>query len=162
MNSTIQLRKPVAEDGAKIWKLVKDTGVLDLNSAYCYMMLCRNFRETCVIAELGEEVVGFVSGYELPAQPDTLFVWQIGIASEEQGKGLGKKLLTELLQQNASHKARYWETTISPSNTASRALFAGFAKEHNAEWEEQEGFPVGLFPTEEHEEERWIRIGPFR
>ncbi|WP_010269276.1 diaminobutyrate acetyltransferase [Paenibacillus senegalensis] len=157
---TIHYRRPEPADGSRIWEVVQKTGVLDVNSAYCYMMMCRNFRETCVVAEKEDQIVGFVTAYVLPDQPDTLFVWQIGIAPDEQGQGIGKNLLTQLEQQLSHRSISYWETTISPSNTASRALFASYAKARGAKWNEQEGFRAALFPTDEHEEEKWIRIGP--
>ena len=38
-------RKPEAKDGARVWELIGDTGTLDLNSAYCYILLGDYFNE---------------------------------------------------------------------------------------------------------------------
>jgi len=45
--SQLKFRKPCAQDGAGIWDLVRETEVLDLNSAYCYLMLGKYFPDTC-------------------------------------------------------------------------------------------------------------------
>src|SRR5690625_1790424 len=47
----VVLRQPVIADGAAIWSLIRDTGVLDVNSAYSYLMLSKFFTQTCVVAE---------------------------------------------------------------------------------------------------------------
>lgn len=162
--SDIIYEKPRADDGADVWKLVKSTGVLDLNSVYSYIMLCDYFADTCVIARRSDthEIVGFVSAFVHPKKRDTLFMWQIATAESHRGLGIGSRLLREALNREASSHVRYVETTISPSNTASRALFARLAQELNARSEESEGYSSRLFPGEVHEEERLIRIGPFR
>ena len=69
MKTGIIFRKPTLEDGAAIWHLVKTTGRLDLNSAYLYLLLARDFADTCVVAAEGERLVGFVSGYRPPGRP---------------------------------------------------------------------------------------------
>jgi L-2,4-diaminobutyric acid acetyltransferase len=75
---TISLRAPTTEDGAEIWRMARSCG-LDLNSPYLYLMWCRDFADTSVIAEVGGATAGFVAGYRRPADSATLFVWQIGV-----------------------------------------------------------------------------------
>ena len=76
---TIHFREPRLEDGGRIHRLIERAGTLDLNSAYLYFLLADHFRSTCAIAEDGENLVGFVTAYRLPDNPDSLFVWQIGV-----------------------------------------------------------------------------------
>ncbi len=73
------LRKPAAKDGAEIWKLVRACSPLDENSMYCNLLQCDHFADTCVLADLSQEVVGWVSAYVMPNAPDTLFVWQVDL-----------------------------------------------------------------------------------
>src|SRR5690606_17223851 len=78
----IVLRAPVAEDAADLHQLVADCPPLDPNSLYCNLLHCSHFSGTSVAAvrrdEQGKErLVGFISGYIPPGQPDTLFVWQV-------------------------------------------------------------------------------------
>ncbi|WP_260981947.1 diaminobutyrate acetyltransferase [Paenibacillus sp. 32O-W] len=158
--SEVRFRKPQAEDGARIWELVRQSRVLDVNSVYCYIMLCRYFAETCVIAEKEGELTGFVTSCPVPGSRDTLFVWQIGVAESERGQGVGRRLLEELLKRESCRDIRYLETTISPSNGPSRALFARLTDSLETKMVEAGGFPAQMFPGEEHEEEKLYRIGP--
>lgn len=154
-------RKPDKGDGAAMWALVKETGVLDLNSAYSYLMLGEYFSDTCVIAERKGRVVGFVTGFIPPERPDTIFVWQVGVASSERGKGLGKQVLLELLRSEVCQDVHYIESTITPSNAASTRLFRAMARELHTSCVIDDGFHEKLFPGEGHESERLFRIGPF-
>ncbi len=51
------LREPEAEDGADIWALVRDCKPLDENSMYCNLIQCDHFSDTCIVAELDDEIV---------------------------------------------------------------------------------------------------------
>jgi L-2,4-diaminobutyric acid acetyltransferase len=160
-SAAVLYRAPRIEDGTSIWKLVRDSGALDLNSPYCYLLLCLHYRETCAVAEAEGKIVGFVSAYPPPARGDTLFIWQIGIDPALRGKGLATRLLGELLQREACSRIRYLEATVGPSNRASRALFEGFAKRLNTNISEQACFDETVFPDHDHESENLFRIGPF-
>ena len=50
------LRKPEATDGAAIWDLVRACKPLDENSMYANLIQADHFRDTCVLAELDDEV----------------------------------------------------------------------------------------------------------
>lgn len=144
-----------------MWQLVKDAGGLDLNSAYCYIMLGGYFSDTCVVAESEGVLAGFVTAFRQPADPEVLFVWQIGVASAFRGQGLGLALLSSLLQREACRGISLIETTITPSNHASKALFVSLARTLNTAYAEQRGFPEHAFPEHRHEREDLVRIGPF-
>lgn len=154
-------RHPDVVDGLALWRLVKEVGTLDLNSTYAYLMVCRDFFDTCIVAERGGRLAGFVTGYKPPSTPDTVFVWQVGVAPDARGLGLGSRVLDRLLASNACAEARFLETNVTPSNGASRALFASLARRLNAPMQELEGFGSELFPDPTHEPERLLRIGPF-
>ena len=156
----VELRRPRIEDGAGIWRLVKNTGVLDLNSSYSYLMLCRYFFETCVVAEDNGKVVGFLSAFHPPNRPDVIFVWQIGVDASQRGKGLGISLLKELLERDSCRNVKYMETTISPSNKPSQSLFKRLACDYGAKVSVEESFTPEHFPGGQHEAETMFRIGP--
>lgn len=159
--STATLRHPRVEDGLKIWSLVKAVEKLDLNSAYCYLVLCSHFADTCVVAEEAGDLVGFLTAYRPPAAVNVLFVWQIGVAGLFQRKGLGLAMLTELLRRDSCRGVSYLETTITQSNPASKALFASLQKRLKAPCVESLLYSSDLFPDGNHAEERLHRIGPF-
>ncbi|WP_046128448.1 diaminobutyrate acetyltransferase [Bacillus thermotolerans] len=159
--TSLQFRKPRKEDGANVWKLIKDTRTLDLNSSYSYLMLCEFFADTCVIAEKDGQLIGFLSAFCPPESNDTVFVWQVAVDESSRGMGLGKKMLNELLERKSCERVRYLEATVSPSNVASQALFKGLAKRLNCPYEVLECFSEELFPGVGHEAEPIYRIGPF-
>lgn len=143
-----------------MWKLVVDSGKLDMNSAYCYIMLCEYFGDTCFVAEVDGEIVGFVSAFSRPNDPEVLFVWQIAVSIAYRGKGIADSLLRELITSHSCQSARYIETTITPDNQPSQRLFAKLSKRLQAEKAVLEGFAPHLFPDKEHAPEALIRIGP--
>lgn len=156
----IELRRPTTADGAAMWDLVRRDQVLDDNSCYAYLLLCRHHAETCVVAYRSVTLAGFVSAYIPPRQPDVLFVWQIAVNPALRQRGLGKRLLRKAMALPACKSVRYLEATVSPSNRASRRMFQAFADEHSAEFRIGGGFSRAVFPSASHEEEPLIRIGP--
>ena len=157
----INIRNPDVDDGARIWELIRNSKPLDLNSPYLYLLLCRHFSETCLIAEKGSELLGFVSTYRPPKLSDVLFVWQVAIHVSARKQGLAKTLLHKLIQQDGCQNIRYIEVTVSPSNKASKNLFHSFAKELNVDCKETPFFTKELFPdSQDHEEEILFQIGP--
>lgn len=156
-----RLRPPNTDDGADIWALVKDTNVLDVNSAYSYVMLGEYFSETCVVAEQRDRLVGFVSAFVPPSQDDTVFVWQVAVSRRASGRGLAKAMLREVLGRPACEDVRYLEATVTPSNKRSAQLFRAFARDLESPCTVAQGFPSAVFPGESHEPERLFRIGPF-
>lgn len=154
------IRKAYVEDGKAIWKLVVDSGNLDVNSAYCYIMLCEYFGDTCLVAEMDGEIVGFVSAFLQQEDPEVLFVWQIAVLEAYRGRRIAESLLHELITSKPCEHVRYVKTTITPSNKPSQRLFAKFAERMQTAKVTLEGFTPHLFPSKAHEGESLIRIGP--
>lgn len=142
-----------------------ELGVLDVNSAYAYMLIGEHHAGTSVVAEIDGELVGFITAYILPESPDTVFVWQVGVAEAGRGRGLATRMLLEILRRDACADVSYLDTTIGPTNEASRALFRGLARRLNCALAESELFSSELFgdfdDPEPHEPENLFRIGPF-
>lgn len=118
-----RLRSPHKSDGLAIHRLIAQCPPLDTNSSYCNFVQIEHFKETCVVAEQDGDIVGFLSAHVIPSRPDTIFVWQIAIDPQCQGKGLGFALLQELLRRPLVQSLQFLETTITKSNRASWALF---------------------------------------
>ncbi|MBB6731739.1 diaminobutyrate acetyltransferase [Cohnella zeiphila] len=156
---SLRFRPPRAEDGRRMAELVRASGELDVNSTYCYAMLGQWFSETCLIAETKEEgrLAGMVTGFRLPSDPLTLFVWQIAVDSRYRGQGVAMALLNEL---TAELDVRFVETTISPSNGPSRRLFQKWADSLRMAITVSEGFREGIFLEPGHEAEELYRMGP--
>jgi L-2,4-diaminobutyric acid acetyltransferase len=163
---SLELRSPAAGDAASVWRLVEKTPALDTNSPYAYLLLCSHFADTGVVGTVGSRLAGFVLGYIRPdTRPDegaSAFVWQVAVAENARGCGVGGRLFdawfARCLQRSSP---RFLEATVTPSNAASRALFASFAKRHGAPLHERIAFPRTSFPADvRHEDEIGIRIGP--
>ncbi|MFH5207157.1 diaminobutyrate acetyltransferase [Antrihabitans sp. NCIMB 15449] len=158
------LRSPQISDGVRLWQIAKASKVLDVNSSYSYLLWCRDFDTTSIVAEVAGDVVGFVTGYIRPHAPDTLFVWQVAVDSSQRGKGLAVRMLDRLLDKTAQAAAPQaitrLETTISPDNPASIALFTSLAKRRNTSIHKQDLFDAGVFP-DAHEAEELYTVGPF-
>lgn len=161
--TSFEIAVPQMRDGAAMWRIARDSGALDLNSSYAYLLFCRDFADTCRVARTTDgDVVGFVLGYRRPAQPDCLFVWQVAVDERHRGHGLSSRLLDDLLTEATSSRApdvRTLETTITEDNTASRALFASLARRHGAELMITPLFSSVDFP-DDHDAEPLITIGP--
>lgn len=155
-------RNPNKNDGAAVWELIKHTGVLDLNSSYSYLMWCEIFSETSIVAIKDKETVGFISGFIHPDTPNTLFIWQVAVNESERGKGLGTKMLFQLLNRTTCEDVSYVEATVSPSNTASKHLFKGLAMKLDTSCLVGDYFSSDDFPREGHEDELLFKIGPIK
>ena len=154
--ATVVVRPPALEDGGHMWRLARDSGALDLNTSYAYLLFARDFAGTCRVAEVDGEVVGFVLGYRRPEEPETLFVWQVAVDPAMRGRQVAGRLLDDVVAD-----ARFLEATITADNTASQRLFARFAREHGAELVRSDLFAAHHFP-DGHDAEGLVRIGPLR
>ncbi|MCC9710931.1 diaminobutyrate acetyltransferase [Streptomyces sp. MNU76] len=157
------IERPDVCDGPAIWRIARDSQALDLNSAYSYLLWCRDFADTSAVARHEEtgEPIAFVTGYLRPSSPQTLVIWQIAVDQAHRGRRLAAALLDALTARvGAQHPLTTVETTITPDNTASLALFASYAQRHRADVERTVLFDGGLFPEDGHAPELLHRIGP--
>lgn len=140
--SDLEFRPPTMEEGAAMWRIARDSGTLDLNTSYAYLIMARDFAETSRLAVSAGEPVGFVLGYQRPTAPERLFVWQIAVDESQRGRRIAGRLLDALLADHP--EVTTLETTITADNSASQRLFASFAERHSAE------HAVGPLLTESH------------
>ncbi len=155
----IAVRIPTRDDAAKMWTLAD--GAVDANSPYSYLMMVEYLADTCAVAIADDdEIAGFATGFRLPADPSTLFIWQIAVAREYRGLGVGAQLLDGAASRPAVPRLRHLEASVTPGNQASEALFRAFAAKRNTPCVEEELFDAADFPGD-HQPEVRFRIGPF-
>jgi L-2,4-diaminobutyric acid acetyltransferase len=154
------LRKPTVADGRAVWELIANCAPLDVNSLYCNLLQCTHFADTCIVAEQDTRVRGWVSAYRPPAEPQTLFIWQVAIHPDARGYGLAGSLIRALLQREALHGVRQLKATIIRDNHASWALFRSLADSLNAPFTSQEHFESEEHFGGLHPSEHMIIIGP--
>ncbi|MFA9431325.1 diaminobutyrate acetyltransferase [Egicoccus sp. AB-alg2] len=177
MPDVVTFRAPAATDAADLWRLARDSGALDLNSPYAYLLWCTDFAATSVVAGTdavtadgdagargrdADGIVGFVGGYRPPTDPTSAFVWQVAVADAQRGRGLGRRLLSAFLARPGNRDARWLTATVTPDNAASLALFQGLADDLGVGCRQSERFAAEVFPVEAgvHQPELELRIGP--
>lgn len=157
----VAVRTALEDEGALLWELARAAGGVDLNSPYAYMMQCRNFTDTCAVAEVFGTPAGFVTAHRVQGRPHVLFVWQVAVLPEFRGLGIARRLLEGLVDQPACAGVRKLEATVTPANKASKALFGAFAKTRGAALTVHTGFTAADFPDDaRHDEERLFTIHP--
>ncbi|WP_373085905.1 diaminobutyrate acetyltransferase [Sneathiella sp.] len=158
---SLRIREPRASDGPQIHRLIDSVGALDTNSLYCNLLQCSHFSATCALAELDGKIVGWMSGYNPPGQPDTLFVWQVCVHSAARGLGVGRRLITSVLERPDGNSMRHVECTITKSNSASWSLFQSVAETLDTDLKSQSHFLRDVHLDGQHESEIRVTIGPF-
>lgn len=144
--------------------MAKESGALDLNSPYAYLLAGHHFGSTSVVAESPDgEVVGFVMAYPPPTAAHQVFVWQVAVDPSQRGTGIARRMLDQVIDLAVeAHGVTTMTATVTPSNEASRRLFRSVARDRGAEYSEQPCFDAELFPGEGHEPEHEILITPLR
>lgn len=153
-NRGLLITAPTKSHGAEMWRVASESGTLDRNSSYAYLLFSRDFSATSRVALLDGEVVGFVMGYRRPAAPDRYFVWQIAVDEEARGRDIAGRLLDDVV--TSLPEVRICETTITPGNLPSQRLFESFARRHSATFSSSPLFAAEDFP-DEHEAE-WLCV----
>ncbi|WP_241249244.1 diaminobutyrate acetyltransferase [Rhodococcus sp. X156] len=141
-----------------MWEIARDSQVLDVNSSYAYVLWGRDFSGTSIVALDHDRVVGFVTGYRRPDRQDTLFVWQVAVDADQRGKGVAGRMLDGVLDRLATAGVVRLETTISPDNEASQALFTALARRRGVPISTEELFRPEHFP-DSHEAEDLYTVG---
>lgn len=136
---------------------MKATGVLDVNSRYAYAIWFRDFSTTSVVARIGGDLAGFVTGYRRPDDPSTLVVWQVAVDGSARGRGVAGAMLDALF--DGVPGVDHLETTITPDNHSSISLFSRFAQRRSAVVARSELFDSEVLGAE-HLPEILFRIGP--
>lgn len=158
----VTLRQPRDTDGYALNQLVERCKPLDTNSVYCNLLQCSDFADTAIAAIAANgELVGFISGYRPPARPDTLFVWQVAVDDRMRGQGLALKMLLALTERVMANGVQYMETTITPGNEASEALFKRAFARLNSDYQTRILFSRSNHFNGQHDDEVLYRAGPF-
>ncbi len=155
----VLFRPPNADDGLEIHRLIANSPPLDLNSIYSYCLFGAHFRDSCILAEQAGRLIGFISAYRIPRQPDTLFVWQVVVSKASRGQGIARRMLHTLLERFNQDDLLFVEATVNPSNGASRRLFENLARSRGSILQEEDFLDASAFGSNsDHEPEILLRI----
>lgn len=155
--SDIEIGAPSVADGVRMWELAVASQVLDAKPRYAYALWCRDFARSSVVARRDGDVVGYVTGFLRPEAPSTLFVWQVCVSAAAQGTGVGGRMLDTVF--GGAPGADRMETTITPDNESSIALFTAFARRNGLTVERSELFGHDVL-GDDHEPEFLYSIRP--
>lgn len=159
-HSSIDLRPLEPEDATGLHQLVKQSHPLDINSTYCNLLQCTHFRDTSVAALIDKTLVGFVSAYIPPQEPDTLFIWQLAVDESCRGAGLAKKMMNWLIARPNLKQVTRLSATVTPDNHPSCSLFESLAYEWNASINRRLLFQSDTHFAGSHKDEYELRIAP--
>ncbi|MFE5035971.1 diaminobutyrate acetyltransferase [Streptomyces sp. NPDC056683] len=160
----VTLRAPRPADAPAVWRLVRDSDILDTNSLYYYNLWFRDFADTSIVAATEDgRIVGFVTAYLRPCRPDTLMAWQSAVDPGQHSPGLAVRMMHELTDRAAGRGAACVETTINPGNRAVALMLRRFAHERGLDVHTEILFTTADFPDEEgqaHPPEVLYRMTP--
>ncbi len=154
------LRSPMVDDAPRILELVR-ASTLDENSLYHYLLWCRDFAATSVVAEFNGIVTGFVTGYLRPDEPGTWFSWQAAVSKDHPEPGLAGRLFIEAVRRAHDQGARVLEATVNPGNRSVIMLLRKLAASLDAPLDISTLFSADAF-DDGHDAEILYRIGPWR
>lgn len=143
-------------------QLIAQSPPLDTNSVYCNLLQCAHFADTSIIARAARDIVGFVSGYRIPARTEVLFVWQVVVSSHARGLGLASRMLQALIESDACCGVSHIETSITADNQPSQILFNKLADRMGASVEVSTLFDQDIHFGGQHKTECRYRIGPIK
>lgn len=153
----VAFRQARIDDAQSIWRLARACPPLEVNSAYVYLLWCRDFFSTSIVAHMNSELIGFVTGYRRPTAPETVMIWQAGVSAAARRRGLAAAMIRRLV--DVSPGVSYLEATVTEDNLVSSRLLYSLADGWSAPIDEEVLFPSSAFAAP-HAAERLYRIGP--
>ena len=156
----IKIRKVTLPDIKEVYSLLTaNKPYVGLNSRYTYFLLAKDFSDTCIVSEYNNKIIGFSSGYIPPSRPDTFFSWETVVHKDYRGRCLQVQML---LCQIKMTKARYFESTVNPSNEAAKNNLLKLTKILNSKCQRKILFSEEDFGNDGHEAEILYTIGPIK
>jgi L-2,4-diaminobutyric acid acetyltransferase len=111
------------KDFLDVYKFVSDCKPLENYSEHFYKIILRYFRNTCLLAKINEEIVGFVYCFKSQVDKNKLFLWQIGVSSKYRNKKIAKKLIDRIEIIAKDIGCKIIELTVDPENIPSQNFF---------------------------------------
>jgi len=152
------MRQPRKKDAAEIHAMLQPyKPYVGTSPLYTYLLICEHFRKTSIVVENNDqEIVGFISAYNPPETPGTLFLWEIAVKEGYHGNNLYIRMVKSLYKRL---KPQYIEATVNPSNTSSIKRLKKLAHMFKCEYTTQPLFPSKYFGEHSHEDEILYSIG---
>ena len=114
MTNQVVYRKVKEQDAELIWTIDKSHYGEDVLSIFFIKDCCKMFRDSFMVATHNDEVVAFCIGLTSRSEEDG-FISALTVSKEFEGKGIGKRLLEEVLSQFSYYGCDAVSLTAEPS-----------------------------------------------
>nr|AAY52237.1 L-diaminobutyric acid transaminase [Halomonas sp. BYS-1] len=155
------IRKPNADDGWGIYELIKACPPLDVNSAYAYLLLATQFRDTCAVATNEEgEIVGFVSLLKTMRRTRT-FYGRLPLVKKHVVLAWHAVYVEAIMSRPELDNVHHLETTITPTIRPLGVYFAASLPVGKPRYT-AENIPLPNNSVGSMILKTYVRIGPFQ
>lgn len=120
------------DDFPEIRALVDASEGLDKHTDYTYWVALHEWGDFFLVARQQKKIAGFVFGVRSFAQPERIFLWQVGVLSAFRRQGIALALVTEFMRRAGAAGANQIWLTISDNLEPSKRLFETVAGRVNA------------------------------
>jgi len=121
MNVTI--RQAGEEEFLEIHRFISGCGVLESYAEHFFKIILRYFGNTSFLAEADGKIAGLMWGFGSQKDPETFFLWQIGVDPAFRGEGIAHRIMEHAEEHLPRLGFRRIEVTVAPENVPSRRLF---------------------------------------
>ena len=125
------IRKLRESDIEDLRKFVNDNKPLELHTPFTYWVLSKYFKNTCLVMEDNEMIIGFATGFKSNSEEDTFYIWQIGISDENRGKNYASLLLDNMFKIAKELDCKRIQFSVAPDNNSSYKAFHKFASKNS-------------------------------
>ncbi|MCF8233489.1 MAG: GNAT family N-acetyltransferase [Bacteroidales bacterium] len=119
----MKLTKATLKDVFEVQEFVGQQDGLVQHPVHFYNIMIRYFRNTFFIMRDENRIIGFVWGFVSQAEPDVLFLWQIGVAESHRGSGISHQMMEVFIEAARENNCRKVHATVETENIASCKLF---------------------------------------
>jgi diaminobutyrate acetyltransferase len=120
---SVVIRRAREEEFLDVYRFISSCGVLETYGEHFFRIVIRYFGSTSYLAERDGAIIGYMWGFLTQEDPETFFLWQIGVDPATRGEGIGGLILERAEADLAARGCRRIELTIDPANHPSRRLF---------------------------------------
>lgn len=116
-----------ASDVERIRKFIDECKPLELHTSFTYWMLFYYFPNLCFLMLENEKILGFISGIRSSADEKVVYLWQIGVSKDYQGKKYSSILIDNFLKAALDLKCNKIQVSIDPKNLSSYQTFLKYS-----------------------------------
>lgn len=152
------LRPALSEDGAAVSSLSRTADQEAIGYLLGDLATFDDYKEFSIIAELDGDLVAAMLAYVLPCDPETLFVWLVGVSEGEADKGVASLMLAQVMRRDVCADVTRVQTVTTSNNECTWALFRRFARWQRSRMDIQPFIKQALTPYRRHENSNLVTI----